>query len=321
MSPMLKLILSRLVRMIATLLAVSALTFFMVQLLPGDPVDLKISPEAQQDREAVDRIREELGLNRPVIVQYASWLGDIVTGDLGNSFITDQPVANIMRERLPITLELAAVAIVFAVVLAIPLGVLSAYKQGRAPDKFISAGLQIGLSIPNFVVGVFVIWLFAEKLRWFPATGWTRLTDSVTGNLRGVVLPAFSLALIDLAVFSRLVRSDMISTLQENFVLSAKAKGMSDGYILFRHALRPSSLSLVTIVALNLGGLIGGTVVIEQLFAMGGIGRQLIDSILSRDYIVIQGITVFIATVYVVLNTAVDFVYLAIDPRIRSGKR
>ncbi|MBN4047580.1 ABC transporter permease, partial [Acidimicrobiaceae bacterium AH-315-P05] len=302
------------------LLAVSALTFFMVQLLPGDPVDLKIPPEAQQDQEAVARIREELGLNRPVIVQYASWLGDITTGDLGNSYITDQPVINIMRERLPITLELAAVAIIFAVVLAIPLGVLSAYKQGRAPDKLISAGLQMGLSIPNFVVGVFVIWLFAEKLGWFPATGWTRLTDSVTGNIKGVVLPAFSLALIDLAVFSRLVRSDMISTLEENYILSAKAKGMSDGYILFRHALRPSSLSLVTIVALNLGGLIGGTVVIEQLFAMGGIGRQLIDSILRRDYIVIQGITVFIATVYVVLNTMVDFVYLAIDPRIRAGK-
>ncbi len=321
MSPMLKLILSRLVRMAATLLAVSALTFFMVQLLPGDPVDLKIPPEAQNDQVRVAEIREELGLNRPVIVQYASWLGDITTGDLGNSYITDQPVINIMRERLPITLELAAVAIIFAVVLAIPLGVLSAYKQGRAPDKFISAGLQIGLSIPNFVVGVFVIWLFAERLGWFPATGWTRLTDSVTGNIRGVILPAFSLALIDLAVFSRLVRSDMISTLEENYVLSAKAKGMSDGYILFRHALRPSSLSLVTIVALNLGGLIGGTVVIEQLFAMGGIGRQLIDSILRRDYIVIQGITVFIATVYVVLNTMVDFVYLAIDPRIRAGKR
>ena len=320
MSPMLKLILARLVRMVATLLAVSALTFFMVQLLPGDPVDLKIPPEAQNDQVAVAKVRAELGLDRPAVVQYASWLGDLATFDFGSSYLTDQPVSDIMRERLPITLELAFVAIIFAILLSIPLGVFSAYKQGRAPDKLISAGLQIGLSIPNFVVGIFVIWLFAEKLDWLPATGWTRLTDSLTGNIKGVILPAFSLALIDLAVFSRLVRSDMITTLQENYVLSAKSKGMSDGYILFRHALRPSSLSLITIVALNLGGLIGGTVVIEQLFAMGGIGRQLIDSILRRDYIVIQGITVFIAFVYVALNTAVDFVYLAIDPRIRGAK-
>lgn len=315
-----KLIITRLLRMIATLIAVSALTFFMVELLPGDPTSLLIPPEAQNDQARVEALRDELGLNDPSIVRYFRWLGDAATGDLGQSFVTDTPVVDILRERLPITLQLAAVSVGLALLFAIPLGIWSAYRQGRMADKTISAGLQVGLSIPNFVIGVFLIWFFAERLGWFPATGWTRLTDSVSGNIKGVILPAVSLAIVDIAVFSRLVRADMISTLQENYVLSARAKGMSDRFILFRHALRPSSLSLVTVVALNLGGLLGGTVVIEQLFAMGGIGRQLIDSILRRDYIVIQGITVFIAFVYVLLNTMVDFIYLAIDPRIRGGR-
>ena len=184
----------------------------------------------------------------------------------------------------------------------------------------VSGILQVGLSIPNFVIGIFAIWVFAEQLGWLPATGWTRLTDNLGDNIKAVILPALSLAIVDIAVFSRLLRADMITTLEENYVLSARAKGMSDRFVLFRHALRPSSLSLITVVALNLGGLLGGTVVIEQLFAMGGIGRALIDAILDRDFTVVQGLTVFIATVYVLLNTAVDFVYLAVDPRIRGGR-
>ena len=317
---MLKLILSRLVRMAATLLAVSALTFFMVQLLPGDPIDLLIPPEARTDLEFVEQKREELGLNDPQVVQYVRWLGDVVTLDFGTSLRNGEEVASVMSARLPITLELAGVAVVMALILAVPIGAVSAYREGRALDKGLSAFLQLGLSIPNFVLGVFLIWFFAERLGWFPATGWTRISDSITGNIKGVILPATALAFVDLAVFSRLVRADMITTLQENYVLSAKAKGMSDRYILFRHALRPSSLSLITVVALNLGALLGGTVVIEQLFAMGGIGRLLIDGINNRDYIVIQGVVVFIAFVYVLLNTMVDFIYMAIDPRIRGGK-
>ncbi len=315
-----KLIASRLARALATLFAVSVLTFFMVELLPGDISLILIPPEAQNDQAAVERLREELGLNDPSIVRYANWLGDAVTGDLGQSAITKQPVSQLLQERLPITLQLTLFAIGFALIFALPLGIISAYRQGRFADRAISSGLQVGLSIPNFVVGVFLIWFFAERLGWFPATGWTRLTNSVSGNLKGVVLPAVSLALVDMAVFSRLIRADMISTLQENYVLSAKAKGMTDTFILARHALRPSSLSLITVVGLNIGGLLGGTVVIEQLFAMGGIGRALIDAIVKRDYIVIQGLTVFIATVYVLINTAVDFIYLAVDPRIRARR-
>jgi len=315
-----KLVAVRVARALATLIAVSLLTFFMVELLPGDVSDVLIPPESRADPVIVERIRGELGLDDPVFVRYANWLGDAVRGDLGNSAVTKVSVGSLLADRLPITAQLTLVAIGFALVMAVPLGVISAYRQGRWADKSISSTLQVGLSIPNFVVAVFLIWFFAERLGWFPATGWTRLSDSVTGNIKGVVLPALSLALVEMAIFSRLIRADMISTLQENYVLSARAKGMSDRYILTRHALRPSSLSLITVVGLNIGGLLGGTVVIEQIFAMGGLGRALIAAIVSRDYVVIQGITVFIAAVYVLINTAVDFIYLAVDPRIRGGR-
>ena len=315
-----KLIATRLLRMVATLLAVSLITFLMLELLPGDPIDQLIALEERDNEKLVERIREENNLNGPVLVRYGRWLGDAVTGDLGNSIIQPKAVSDILTERLPITLQLTVTAIFFALVLSVPLGILTAYRQGRPTDRLVSGILQVGLSIPNFVIGIFAIWIFAEQLGWLPATGWTRLTDNLGGNIKAVILPALSLAIVDIAVFSRLLRADMITTLEENYVLSARAKGMSDRFVLFRHALRPSSLSLITVVALNLGGLLGGTVVIEQLFAMGGIGRALIDAILDRDFTVVQGLTVFIATVYVLLNTAVDFVYLAVDPRIRGGR-
>lgn len=317
---MARVILTRLARLVATLFAVSILTFFMVSLLPGDPISSILPPDAPRDAETVARITEELGLDDPLPVRYANWATSAMRGDLGRSYITDQPVAETIKQRLPITAELAAVAIFIALALAIPIGVVGAYRQGRAIDQATSAGVQVALSVPNFIGGIFLIWLFAERLGWLPATGWARITDKgLWANFKGVILPATALAMTQMAIFSRLLRSDMIATLQENFVLSARAKGLRDSYILFRHALRPSSLSLITIAGINLGALLGGTVVIEFLFAIGGLGKSLIDAINARDVLVVQGVTVFIATVYVVINTAVDLLYLAIDPRIRKG--
>lgn len=317
---MLKLILVRLLRMLATLLAVSAITFFMLKLLPGDPINQIVPLEELDNLELVAEKEREYNLHGSSIEQYGRWLKGAVQGDLGKAITQPKRVSEIIGERWTITGQLALVSIIFSVLIALPVGIFSAYRQGRTEDRALSAALQTGLSIPNFVVGVFLILIFAEQLKLLPATGWTRFSDSIWGNFKGVILPAFALSLANMAVFARLVRADMISTLQENYILSAKAKGMSDWFILFRHALRPSSLSVVTVIALNLGALLGGTVVIEQLFAIGGLGRQLYDAILRRDYFVVQGITVVIASVYVVLNTFVDFIYLAIDPRIRGGR-
>jgi peptide/nickel transport system permease protein len=298
------------------LFAVTFLTFAMVALLPGDPVDtiLGTGPRAPGVEE---QIREDLNLDDPFFVRYFAWLGAAVTGDLGTSYITDQPVAETISQRLPVTAQLAFMSIFISVVVAIPVGVLGAYKQGKWADTVTSTGVQIALSIPNFIFGIFLIWLFAVQLNWLPASNWNRFSDGIFDNMKTSILPAISLALAQMALFSRLVRSDMMATLRENYILSARAKGLSDRYILFRHALRPSSLSLMTIVGISFGALLGGTVVIESLFAVPGLGFSLIAAINGRDILVIQGITVFIAAMFVIINTVVDLLYAVLDPRIR----
>ncbi|MEZ5379462.1 MAG: ABC transporter permease [Acidimicrobiales bacterium] len=317
---MLKLIAWRLVRLLATLLAVSIITFGMTKLLPGDPVNAILGVDNLQDPELVEQIREELHLNDPLPVQYARWLGNAVQGDLGRSYITDQPVMTTIKERIPVTAQLAFMAVIIAVLLAVPIGVLGAYKQGKKADQISSAGVQVALSVPNFITGIFLTYLFSIKLGWFPNSSWKRLSEAgLIDNLKSAILPSVALASTQMAIFSRLVRSDMIATLQENFVLSARAKGLKDRYILLRHALRPSSLSLVTIVGINFGALLGGTVVIEFLFAIPGLGGRLLNAISQRDIMVIQGITVFVAAVYVIINTLVDLLYAVVDPRIRKG--
>ena len=307
----------RLVRLVMTLLAVSFLCFMMTNLLPGDAINALIPIEAQQDREFVEQVREEWGLNDPMLVRYGRWLGDAVQGDLGRSFVTGRPVMDEIAPRLPITGELMAVTVVLALLIAVPLGVLSAYKEESKLDQSLSGAAQLGLSIPAFVLGLILIFVFAVKLRWLPATGWTRISNSVTGNMRTVALPAISLAVAEAAVYMRVVRSDMIATLQENYILAARAKGLKDRFILFRHGLRPSSLTLITLVGLNLAGMIAGTIVIERLFAIPGLGWRLFGAIFQRDYMMVQGITVLIAAFYVLVNAVVDFLYMAIDPRIR----
>ena len=313
-----KLLAARFVRLLATVFAVSFLTFMLTNLLPGDAINALIPIDAQQDPEYVAQLREDFGLNDPLIVRFFDWFGNAITGDLGKSLVTGQPVMDEITHRLPVTLELAFVSIIIALVFAVPLGVLSAYREGTRTDQGISALSQVLLSVPNFVVGLVLIYVFAMRLQWLPATGWVRLTKSVTGNLEAVILPAVSLALIDLAVYTRIVRSDKISTQKENYILSARAKGLRDRFVLFRHGLRPSSLTLITVVGLNIGTLLGGTVVIEYLFALPGLGKRLLDAIFQRDFLMVQGITVFIATAYVLVNTVVDILYMIVDPRIRK---
>jgi peptide/nickel transport system permease protein len=258
-------------------------------------------------------------LNEPFLVQYFDWLKNALQGDLGVSYITDQPVSETIMQRVPVTAQLAFMAILIAVVFALPIGIIGAYKQGKWQDGVGSAAATLALSIPNFVIGIFLAEIFAVRLGWVENSGWTRISDGLAANLKQAILPATALALTQMAIFSRLVRSDMIATLQENYILAARSKGLTDRYILMRHALRPSSLSLMTIVGINFGALLGGTVIIEFLFAIPGLGGRLLNAISQRDIMVIQGITVFIAVAYVVINTIVDLLYAVVDPRIRKG--
>jgi peptide/nickel transport system permease protein len=313
-----KMIAGRLTRLVLTILVVTFITFVSTNLLPGDSVNALIPIDAQQDREFVEQIREEWGLNDPMVVRYGRWLGDAVQGDLGRSLVTGQPVTDEITHRLPITLELMAVAIGLSLLIAVPLGVFTGYREGRRSDRVISGLAQAGLSLPGFVIGLILIYVFALRLHWFPAVGWNRLSDGLGPNLKTVALPALSLAVIEIAVYTRVLRSDMIATLKENYILSARAKGLTNRFILFRHGLRPSLLTLVTVVGLNIGLLIGGTLVIEYLFAIPGIGKRLFSAIQQRDFMMIQAITIVITVFYVFINTITDLVYMVVDPRIRK---
>ena len=313
------LVLRRLPAMLATLLIVSFLTFLLTSLLPGDPAVQILGADAANDPDSLQVVREELRLDDPLLERYGAWLGNVATGDLGRSFRTDQQVADAIRERLPVTLEIGGLAVLIALAFAIPLGTLSAFRAGSRADRLVT-GASFGLlALPPFMVAILLILVFAVTLGWLPATGWVRFTTDPLDNLRHAILPALSLAVGEMAVYTRLLRADMITTLQQDSITMARAKGIPTKRILFRHALRPSSFSLMTVVGLQVATIIGGAVIIETLFALPGVGRLLVDSILQRDLIMVQGCALVIAIAFVVINFIVDILYTFLDPRIRYG--
>jgi peptide/nickel transport system permease protein len=303
--------------LVLVLLAVSLLTFLMQSLLPGC-VECQILGPDNMTRENVARVRDDLDLDEPLHRRYASWLGEAVTGDLGRSYNTRQPVDEAIVERLPVTAEIVALSMVMALAIAIPLGLLTAYRAGGALDRVVTGATFGMLAVPSFMMALLLIYMLAVELGWLPATGWTHLTDDPVENLRSAFMPSLSLALVNVAVLTRLLRSDVIATLQEDFVLMARSKGLPTRRILTRHVLRPSSLSLLTVSGLTIGNLIGGAVIVEQLFALPGVGRLLFDSIGRRDLLVVQGVVLVVATAFVVVNGLVDILYSVLDPRIRT---
>ncbi|NUR88316.1 MAG: ABC transporter permease [Nonomuraea sp.] len=310
-------VLHRLVRLLVVLVAVTFLSYALLTLLPGDPVTQILGLSASEEARA--QLTRELGLDQPLLVRYGDWLGGLLTGDFGDSYITRVSVGSELAERLPVTLELLVAAQVVALGLAVPVGVAAARRAGRAVDQALTAISFALLSTPVFVLGVLLILVFAVTWHVVPATGWTPLSVDLGWNITSVLLPAITLGCGQLAVYARLLRTDLIATLQEDYITLARARGLSPGRILWRHALRPSTITLITAVGLNLGALIGGTVIIETLFGLPGIGRMIVDSIFSRDYLTVQGGVVLISVGYVVINFAVDLVYAAVDPRIRRA--
>jgi peptide/nickel transport system permease protein len=298
---------------------VSLLTFLTTSLLPGDPALLILGPE-NATPEAIAAVRADLGLDDPLPVRYLNWVGDALTGDFGRSYRTSESVSSAIAERLPVTAEIGVLAIVIALGVAIPVGILSAYRAGTRTDKLISSTSFGLLAVPNFMVAILLILIFAVWLGVLPATGWVNFTDNPAQNLRSALLPALSLAIAEMAVYTRLLRTDMIATLQQDFVTMARVKGVSNRRILFRHALRPSSFSLMTVVGVQVGAIIGGSVVIETLFALPGVGRLLLESVFVRDLVMVQGIALVVAVSYVVVNFIVDILYTYLDPRISHGR-
>lgn len=308
----------KLLLLIPVVVIVSFLTFLMTELQPGDTAIAILGESAQPEQ--IVAVREQLGLDQPIPQRYAEWAGSAVTGDLGRSLRSNQPVVDALRERLPVTIQLAVMAQLMALILAVPLGAWSAWRAGGRFDRATSTTSFGIVGLPPFVLGLLLVYALALKFQVFPVTGWINLTENFGQNMRHAFLPSLTLALTEAAVYTQLLRNDMAATLQEDFVLSARARGLSSRHILLREALRPSSFSLITLAGVNFGRLIGGTVIIEQLFGLPGVGRAIIQAIPQKDFPILQGAVIVLAVAYLLINTLVDVTYLYIDPRIRRGR-
>jgi peptide/nickel transport system permease protein len=308
----------KLIQLVVVLLCVTFLSFLLISLLPGDPATKLCAGAGGQ--ECVDQKRAELRLDDPIPVRYVRWLGDAVTGDLGASARNQQPVWEALTQRVPVTIELLLYSQFMALVIAVPLGLLAAQRAGGILDRVSTTVLFGLLAVPSFMLALLLIYIFPVKLGWFQATGYTDFTDNPLESLGSLFLPALSLAAAEMAVYMRLLRTDLIATLQEDYITMAKAKGMPPRRILLRHAFKPSSFSLITVIGLNFGRLIGGALIIEIIFGINGLGKYTVDSILGQDFIPVQGAVLVIAVGYVLINFAVDMLYAALDPRIRHAR-
>ena len=307
----------RLLYLLPVLLAVSLLTFLIASLLPGDLAYVILGDQATPEK--VEALRHDMGLDQPILIRYLGWLGNILQGDFGRSFRTGQTVLQAVGERLPVSFELMILAELAGLLIGVPLAIACAARSGSAFDRFMTSSAFGMLSVPTFLSAILLIYLFAVELRWLPATGYVPFTEDPAANLRFMVLPALTLALAEWPGIMRVLRSDMIATLQEDYIALAKAKGLTPRRILFVHALKPSSLTLVTITGINIGRLIGGAVIVETIFALPGIGRLLVGAIYTRDLIILQGVVLLVAAGFVIVNFIVDMLYAVLDPRIRHG--
>ena len=308
----------KLAQLIVTVVLVTLFASLLLELLPGDPVEVLVPFGSQEQRESV---RQELNLEQPFIVRYGEWLGGFVRGDMGNYYTVSskRPVAPRIWDALPISLLLMLYAQVLAILIAIPVGVLAAYRNGSWFDRLSNTSAFAMLAIPTFALGFVLQYYLGVQLGWFQSTGYVALGDSVSGHFQSMILPTITLAVGQVAVYMRLLRSDMIATLQQDLITMAKAKGIKTRRILFRHALRPSSLTLLTVAGLNVGTLIGGALIVEVVFNIPGMGFLLAEAISTRQIVAFQSMVAIIAIFYVVVNFLVDILYTVLDPRIRHA--
>jgi peptide/nickel transport system permease protein len=306
----------RLIQLVIVIFGVTILTFTLLRLLPGDPA-IAIAGTSGN----IEEVRHRWGLDRPIPVQYLNWLKNAVTGDFGISSAFNVKVTTLISQRLPVTLYLMLYAMVISLAIAIPLGMWTAYRANRPSDRLVSAFSFGLLSLPPYITGVLFVFLFSLRLGWFPAlsTYVSPFTDPAA-HFKAMVLPAVTLAVGQIAVYQRLLRADMVATLQNDFITLARAKGLSTSRILFRHALRPSTFSLITAAAVNIGALIGGAVVVETIFGLPGMGDLTVQAIFRRDFLVVQTCVVIFAVGFVLVNFAVDLLYNVLDPRIRHAR-
>ena len=311
-------VLRRLVGALPVLLVISLGTFALMSLILGDPVLLIVGQDASVDEATLERMRAELGLNRPLPIQYLDWLRHVVVGDFGRSLRSPLPVSESVLARLPVTFQLTALALSLAILIAVPLGITAALRPGSRFDLAVSGFAVVGLSIPNFWLGIILIFVFALKLRWFPSAGYVPFTEDPAQNLKLMVLPILTLAAAYVGTIIRYTRSVMIDVMSQDYIQTARAKGLARVAVVGRHALRNGLIPIVTVISLELAGLFGGAVVTETIFSLPGVGMLLIRSILGRDLPMVQGVVMFVAVAVVITNLVADVTYAYLDPRVRS---
>ncbi len=306
-------IVRRIFQLLFLLLGISFIVFMSMHLAPGDPATIIGGPTAtESDLEA---IREDLGLNRPVLIQYVDYLKGVVKGDFGYSYQNSQPVSEAIASRFPNTIKLATASIIVAVIIGIIAGMISAMRQNSWLDVTSTTFALVGVSIPNFWLGTILILLFAVNLQWLPVSGLNNSIFSIDG-LKELILPSITLGTSTAALIARMSRSSMLEVIKSDYIRTAKAKGVKNRTIIWVHALRNAMIPVVTVIGINFGALLGGTIITEQVFAINGIGRLMVDAIAARDFPVVQGTVLLVAAIFVIVNLIVDIVYAKIDPRI-----
>lgn len=307
----------RLIQVIPTLLLVTFVTFSISMLLPGDPALAYLGEAQAMDQVAYAAMRRELGLDQPLPVQYAAWLGRTLSGDLGRSIRNRELVWDSLKARFPVTLQLTVMGLAIALGIAVPVGIVSAARPDSKLDSFGTVLAMAGLAVPSFWLGVIMIYVFALYLGWLPPSGYAPLSDGLGANLRFMLLPAVVLGLEQAAVIMRQVRSSLIDVLSQEYVTTARAKGLSERSVIGRHALKNAMIPVITILGLQIGRLIGGTVVVETIFALPGLGRLAADSVFFRDFPALQGVVLVLALAVLLSNIVADLLYSVVDPRIR----
>jgi peptide/nickel transport system permease protein len=312
---LLRFLLHRLLGATAVLFIVAVVVFLLLHLTPGDPAAVIAGDSATTDQ--IQHIREGLGLDRPLIVQFTIWLGRLFHGDLGESFFYKRTVAALIAQRVEPTVALSLCTILIAVLVAVPLGVLAAWRRGGWLDRALMGFSTLGFSIPVFVLGYVLIWLVSLKLGWLPVQGYRRLSDGFSDFIRHLILPSITLSVVYIALIARVTRATVSEALAEDFVRTARAKGLPEWRVLIRHALANSATPIVTVIGIGLAMLLGGVVVTERVFSIPGLGRLTVDAVLARDFPTIQGVILLFSASYVVVNLLIDLSYRLFDPRIR----
>jgi peptide/nickel transport system permease protein len=308
-------IIRRILATIPVMAVVGIFVFLLLHLTPGDPAAIIAGDYASP--EDIKRIRAKLGLDEPIYIQFGTWVWQLMQGDLGISIFSDLPVSHLIAQRIEPTLALSVATIIMAILFAVPLGVLAAWRAGTLIDRLTMVIAVFGFSVPVFVIGYLLMYVFAIELKWFPVQGYVSYTDGFLPFLRSITLPSVALALLFSALIARITRASVLEVLTEDYIRTARAKGLASSVVLMRHALKNAAVPIVTIIGIGIALLIGGVVVTESVFNIPGLGRLTVDSILRRDYPIIQGVILLFAGVYVLINLLVDIAYTFLDPRIR----